>query len=101
MNHEHVSLQIHCDSFIPGILSAVSNGIDKYLALVQKRSLGVVGIVITDNVDFAQKAFESNDIVILVSSQPETVTQGIIVCESDREAICEAVCSGCSELFAT
>ena len=36
-------------------------------------------LVITDNVEFANDAKETNDIVILISDTEETITRGIIV----------------------
>ncbi|MDE1974997.1 MAG: hypothetical protein KGI49_00600 [Patescibacteria group bacterium] len=99
MNHEHVSLQMHFGTFVPGVLRSVSDGIDRYLASVGKRSIESATIVITDSSDFAHQAAESNDIVVLVSPNAETVTQGIEVADPDKRAISEAVFTGCVRRF--
>ena len=89
-------MQLHLDLFVPGVMRAVSDGIDQYLALAKKRSLGSATIVITDSADFAANAVESNDIVIMISSIPETAIRGIFVVGPDTKEIARIVCAACT-----
>ncbi len=90
---------MHLNSFIPGTLRAICAGIDAWLEYSGRRFLEEATIVVTDSVEFAHEAAETNTIVVLVSSGVETVPSKIQVTHPNKEEIHRAIYSGCAAAF--
>ena len=75
----NLSTQLHLEDPIPAAwIKAVNAGIMGWYARSHSKP-DSLSIVVTDNSDFASDASETNDLVILLSDQPETVLARVIV----------------------
>ncbi|MEK7463862.1 MAG: hypothetical protein AAB610_01935 [Patescibacteria group bacterium] len=73
------------------ILEQVAHGIVRWCKGYTGPSKELVtSVVVTDDIDFANTATETNDVVILISHQPETVREGVSVC--DVPGIATGIC---------
>ena len=95
MNHEHSSIRFHFDNhYIPSMLRAVSDGLDEFLNHTGRRTINTT-IVVTDSVEFAVMAKETNTVVVLVSDVPQEVPPSMQSVLPNAESLREGIFTCC------